>query len=70
MFEIDSVSLNIECPTCDFGIEIELIDVRLERTIICHNCKENIKLIDDSGSAHNAARDIQKGLDNLFKMFK
>jgi hypothetical protein len=50
-----------------------MIDVKLQQTVICSNCKSNIQLIDETASVHTGINNINKSLkdmEDLFKKFK
>jgi uncharacterized paraquat-inducible protein A len=70
MFLLDYTYISINCPQCKYCFEAPLIDIRLERSLICHNCKVTIRLQDDSGSTHNGLRDISKVMNDLKQIFK
>lgn len=65
--------VDIECPKCQYMDSIQLIDVKSEKTIFCHNCKVRIELSDGQASVHNAIDSINnslKELENVFKNFR
>jgi hypothetical protein len=66
-FDLSYNSISIDCPHCQFQIDILLKQVMAEETIICPGCLQDIKLIDEGSAALNANRDIQNALDELTK---
>jgi transcription elongation factor Elf1 len=72
MFDLDKIWIDFNCPKCHYNDAIQLIDVKTERTIFCHNCKSTIRLIDNEASAHDGIQKINesfKKLENIFKNF-
>lgn len=70
---LDNLLLDIPCPRCTYQFNIAYIDIRLQTTVICHNCKVNIQLIDNDASVHLANKATEKvfsDLTNLIKKFK
>lgn len=70
MINIDYIWIEIYCPKCQYQIDVQLIDVKNEKTIFCHNCKININLIDKEASTHKGVENINTSLKNLEKQFK
>jgi len=72
MFDLNKTWICFNCPKCDYIDTIQLIDVKTERTIYCHNCKSSIKLLDSEASVHSGIQNINesfKTLENIFKNF-
>lgn len=69
MFDLNYLWVTVECPRCHYKDEMQLIDVKNEVVVFCHNCKTSIQLIDDSASVHSGISGINKALDDLFKNF-
>lgn len=70
MIDLSSEWIDIECPRCGYLEEIQLMEVKLENTVYCHNCKAIIKLTDSDASVHNRIASINKSLNDLQKLFK
>ncbi|RFM34742.1 hypothetical protein DXN04_14280 [Chitinophaga silvisoli] len=62
--------IDFDCPNCSYSVEVQLIDVKLQSSVICHNCKTIIHIIDDSASTNRSINDINTAFDNLFNKFK
>ncbi len=62
--------VDVICPKCKYAEGVRLINMKLEETIICHNCKANIDLIDQTASVHAAVRDINNTLNNFRNLLK
>lgn len=68
----NKIWVNFECPSCNYSDEVQLIDVKTEKTIYCHNCKICILLKDADASVHsgiNKMNNALKKIDDLFKNF-
>ncbi|MGF6848294.1 hypothetical protein QFZ51_003529 [Chitinophaga sp. W3I9] len=70
MFYFDDAMVSINCPCCDYGLDVELREVRLGSRVICHNCKQIIQLQDGDASVHTGLQDITQALNDLFRNFK
>jgi uncharacterized Zn finger protein len=66
--------LEINCPKCSYQIDIQLIDVRDEITVFCHNCKTNIQLFNEDASVDTGIAKINQTMkdldDTLNKLFR
>jgi hypothetical protein len=70
MIDLNQTWINTECPKCGYQGEVQFIDVKTERTIICHNCKVCIKLIDSEASVHSGIENINQAFKELEKTLK
>lgn len=64
---IEKTWIEVPCEKCRYKTPIQIIDVKLQKTICCYNCKISIKLIDKDASATRVTRDLDNALKNLFK---
>jgi hypothetical protein len=69
-FDISYNSVTVECPNCQFQIDILIKQVIAEETIICPGCLKDIKLVDEGASFLHANREIINALDDLAKSFR
>ncbi|HNQ67967.1 MAG TPA: hypothetical protein PKN32_06295 [Bacteroidales bacterium] len=69
-FNISKTWISINCPKCDYSIDIQLRDAMIESTVYCHNCKISIKLLDGSASASRNIKSIENKLDELNRTLK
>jgi len=74
MLEISKTWITINCPKCNYSVEVQLQDAELESSIYCHNCKQTIRIIDKDASLfrgiesiENAFEELNNTLNNLFK---
>lgn len=70
MIDLNKTWIDIQCPQCSYLDEVQLIDVKTEKTIFCHNCKIMIKLTDGDASAHTSIERINIQLNQLDKLLK
>lgn len=70
MINLNKTWIDIQCPQCSYIDEVQLIDVKTEKTVFCHNCKIMIKLIDGNASVHVAIENINSQLKKLEKALK
>ena len=62
----DNVFITLDCPICQYGIDVELLSVRLEEIIYCPCCKATIQLVDEEASMHVS----QEGVDSAMADFE
>lgn len=65
MFNLDRMLVDMNCPLCEYPLEVAMIDARLESRIFCPNCKSPIQLHDESGSVHACQHEIQRAIKGL-----
>ena len=61
----DGTYVNVNCPNCNFELDVELTAVSLEETIFCPCCKIIIQLRDENASTHRAERNIDSALTDF-----
>ena len=70
MSMLDDLMVTVACPLCGYGMDVELLSVRLQANIFCPCCKATIQLVDDSASAHAAQREVESALASLRRSLK
>lgn len=73
LFDLEQIWIDINCPNCNYSFEVQIIDAKLQCTVICNNCKSNIQLVDQTSSVQTSINSINqsfKDLENIFKKFK
>lgn len=73
MESFSNTIIEINCEKCGYLIDVTLMDIKVEKLVICHNCKTSIQLIDGNASAHTTISTADKfinDIENLFKKFK
>lgn len=65
MFDLNKIWIDIACPKCKYTDIIQLVDVKTEKIIYCHNCKVSIQLKDSEASSHQATNRINNTLKNI-----
>lgn len=71
--DFNFIWIDIDCPNCGYLDSVQMIDIKTEKLIFCHNCKITVQIHDMDASAHNVVNDGNKllsELDELFKIFK
>lgn len=69
-FDLNRTWVSFTCPSCAYMDEVQVVDVRSEKTIFCHNCKSSIRLVDGDASVHTGVRDINDSMTDLLNTFK
>ena len=62
---LDRLFVNVYCPNCGYGMDVQVLSVRLEATIFCPCCKTSIRLVDEGASVHGAQEEMNLALKNL-----
>ena len=65
MIDLNKEWIDIECPKCGYKYVVQLIDVKTERIVFCHNCKSSIQLIDEKASTYTGINNINNALKTL-----
>lgn len=65
MIDLDKVSLDLECPECQFSNPFFYRQARLRTVIICRGCKSNIRLDDQMNTCRKARVQVQRVMDEL-----
>ena len=55
---LDHTHVGINCPRCDYEIDVQMLAIRLEETMYCPCCKIIIQLKDSDASTHRALKNI------------
>lgn len=72
MLDISKLWVDFECPNCNYADMIQIVDIRTEKIVFCHNCKTSIQLMDSEASTQQATtniEDVLKDLENSLKKF-
>jgi len=70
MSDLSAAWVSFNCPNCDYEVDVQLIDVKMERTVYCHNCKLSMQLFDKDASTHVGIEEINASLNQLQQLFK
>ncbi len=68
LFEGLFVTLN--CPKCGYGMDVELLSVRLQTIVFCPCCKVTIQLVDADASVHGGQEDVESAINDLEREIK
>ena len=58
----DGLFVTLACPSCNYGMDVGLLSVRLEATAFCPCCKATIRLVDADASVHGAQEEIESAM--------
>ena len=67
---LDGLFVDVDCPNCGYGTDVEVLSVRLEATIFCPCCKSSIHLVDADASVHGAQEEVDLALKDLQRELK
>ena len=68
LFEGAFITLN--CPRCGYGMDVELLSVRLQKLVFCPCCKISIQLMDADASAHATHEEVEAAMENIERELK
>ena len=66
----DGLFVNLTCPNCSYGMDVELSSVRLEGTTFCPCCKLTVQLVDGDASVYGAQEEVDQGMEELKRELK
>ena len=70
MIDLSKTWIYFNCPNCNYEDSVQLIEIKLESRISCHNCKTITILKDNEASVHLSSKRIEQELNNLESIFK
>ena len=65
-----SMLVEIECPVCEFGFDIELIDAACQVWRWCPCCRVHIRMIESGGEVYGAMEEIDASMRELEKALR
>jgi len=60
----------VNCPSCNYPVDVQFLSLRLEEVIFCPCCKASIRLHDETASAFGADKEISNALTSLSDSLK
>ena len=66
----DDLFVALGCSNCNYGMDVELLSVRLEERIFCPCCKVTIQLVDADASVHVAQEEIESAMKDFERDLK
>ena len=70
MVLFDGLFVTLTCPNCNYGMDLEILSVRLEATTFCPCCKVTIQLVDSDASVHGAQGEIESAMKDFENQLK
>lgn len=70
MINFNKIWVEFKCPNCDYSDEVQLIDVKTEKTVFCNNCKVSILLKDSDASVYSSIDKMNTSLKKINDIFK
>lgn len=61
--------VELDCPRCGYGLEVDLVDARTHVSRFCPVCKTRLDLRDGDGSVYGAEQEIEAALKELTDAF-
>jgi hypothetical protein len=66
--------LEVNCPVCDFGFEVQMVDAACQIWRWCPCCRSRVHFVEPGGELHgamaeidSAVREFEKSLRRMFK---
>lgn len=60
----------VNCPSCLYGMDVELISVLLEQIVFCPCCKSAVQLADADASTYGAQKGIELAVEEFGRELK
>ena len=70
MNRFERLFVNLDCPNCRYGMDVELRSIELQAVIFCPCCKIAIQLNDSDASVDRAQKDIGAAIRNIGQIFE
>jgi hypothetical protein len=70
VIDVDRFFVPAECPNCEYPIEVQIRDVRLEARVFCPNCKSAIHLVDHESGTEVGLRKAERALQDLAQQLR
>lgn len=65
----EDVFVQTPCPRCDYMLDVQLADVRLQRRVYCPACKVAIQLVDQHASVSTGLDQVESAMNDLIRKF-
>lgn len=62
--------LEVNCPACDFGFEVQLVDAVCQVWRWCRCCRSHIRLVEPGGEVHGTMEEVDSAIRSLEKSLK
>jgi hypothetical protein len=57
--------IDVECPSCAYPFEVQMLDVRVQAYRRCPCCWRLIRLVDGCGSMFGELEDVDRAMESL-----
>lgn len=68
--ELLQATIEVQCPRCEFGFEVELVDAYCQTYRWCPCCRALIHLVEPAGEVHGAIEEIDSAMRGLQRQLK
>ena len=62
--------LEVNCPACNFGFEVQVVDAACQVWRWCRCCRSRIRLVEPGGEVHGAMEEMDAAFRSLEKSLK
>ena len=67
MIDLSYQIFTIECPNCQFSLDVLCKQMMAEEIVICPGCLSEIQLVDDGSSLKHAQQEIDEAIEDLMR---
>jgi len=60
----------VECPACQYPIWVIWAEISVQALVLCPCCRTRVHLVDAEGSAQEAARAVERQINQMLKGFR
>jgi hypothetical protein len=68
--DLDHVTVEVPCPKCGYGVEIQLLDVRTQVWRWCPCCRARIRIVEPDGTVSGSTKTVDETLQSLADTIK
>ena len=65
VLDLDHVMVEVPCPRCGYGVEIQLLDARTQSWRWCPCCRLRIRMVEPDGSVSASITAAERGMQSL-----
>ena len=67
MLDLDHLMVQVPCPVCGYGVEIQLLDARTQVWRWCPCCRVRIRMVEPDGSVSGAIAGAEDAMRSFFE---
>jgi hypothetical protein len=65
VLDVDRLMVEVPCPRCGYGVEIQLLDARTQVWRWCPCCRVRIRMVEPDGSVSGSVAAVEDAMRSL-----